>query len=146
MSEEMSLGDFVKELAALMHKKGIGMPFRNQRPWHLVFYDLKKASSEVGRPAFLDNLTFDWDGPYPKSRELSEFLNALHWNASVSASNPHYQTITLTDDVADLWLGRYKHLDSDTEKFLNGAVESAQKEFSKVLDATRASDMACAVR
>ncbi len=122
------------------------MPFKNQRPWHLVLYDLKKASGAVGRPTFLDELTFDWDGPYPRSRELSEFLNALHWNASVSASNPHYETITLTNDVTKLWLNRYEHLDADTKNFLKKAVESAQKEFSKALDTTKASETACAVK
>jgi len=145
MKQEMSLGDFIKELAALLHKKHVDMPFKNQRPWHVVLYDLKRASSAPGRPLFLDEVTFDWDGPYPRSRELSEFLNALHWNASVSASNPHYQTITLTDAVAELWLNRYNLLDADTKKFLNKAVESAQKEFSKALDTSRASETACAV-
>ena len=146
MRQEMSLGDFIKELAALLHKKRIDMPFKNQRPWHMVLYDLKRASSAPGRPTSLDELTFDWDGPYPESRELSEFLHALHWNASVSASNPHYETITLPNDVAELWLNKYKHLDTDTRKFLNKAVESAQQQFSKALDATRASETACAVR
>jgi hypothetical protein len=147
MSQEMSLGDFIKELAALLHKRGVSMPFKNQRPWHLVLYDLKTAPSAVGRPAFLDQLTFDWDGPYPKSRELSEFLHALHWNASVSVINPHYETITLTNEVAELWLNRYEQqLDPDTRTFLSAAAESAQKEFSKALDATRASETAGAAR
>jgi transposase-like protein len=38
------------------------MPFKNQRPWHFLFYELKKAQDIPGKPALFDRLLFDWDG------------------------------------------------------------------------------------
>jgi hypothetical protein len=140
----MSLGDFVKQLAALMYEKNIAMPFRNQRPWHFLLYELKKDRTIPGRPAFLDRLVFDWDGPFPRSRELSDFLHALHWNASVSADNPHYETIALARDVAELWLEDYRKLDDDTKGFLDETVRRAQVEFRQATDGEVPFDAVCA--
>jgi hypothetical protein len=125
------LGDFVELLAAVMHKEQLEMPFKNQRPWHFLFYELKKAQDIPGKPALFDRLLFDWDGPYPKSQELSEFLHALHWNASVSAHNPHYDTITLLEDVATLWSQRLNELDPETTRFLHEALTRARAEFAQ---------------
>lgn len=140
MLKEMSLGDFVKQVAASMHRQGVAMPFKNQRPWHFLLYELKKAPNAPGRPAFLDGVVFDWDGPYPKSQELSDFLHALHWNASVSANNPHYDTIILPGDVADLWSRRFEELDGDTKQFLDEAARIAQVEFSRAFDDRKPAD------
>lgn len=145
MAAEMTLGDFVKQLAALMQRQRISMPFKNQRPWHFLLYELKRASDIPGRPAFLDGLTFDWDGPYPKSQELRDFLHALHWNASVSANNPSYETITLTNDVVELWLGHYEQLEEEAKRFIDGAVKRARAEFSQALDGRKPADAVCSV-
>jgi hypothetical protein len=131
MSFETTLGDFVEELVALLVKKGVRIPFKNQRPWHRLFYGLKKSTSIPGRPPFLDRLFFDWDGSYAKSEELSEFLHALHWNASVSAGNPHFQTISVSDDVAGLWLKRLEKLDPQSKQFLEEAASRAETEFAQ---------------
>ena len=98
-----NLGDFVKEMAALMKDAHLRLPLKDERPWHLLFFDLKRDRQVAGRPAFLDRLVFDWDGPSPKCQELSEFIHALHWNANVTASNPTYETLTLSEDVANRW-------------------------------------------
>jgi hypothetical protein len=126
----MTLGEFVKQLAALLAKKGLPMPFKEERPWHELFYQLKTAPGLHARPAFLERLRFDWDGPYPKSRDLSEFLQALHWNACVSAINPHYTTIELPQDVAKLWIRRYDGQGAAAKSFLAAAVELAEAHFS----------------
>jgi hypothetical protein len=131
MSLEAALGDFVEELVALLVKKGVRIPFKNQRPWHHLFYGLKRSTSTPGKPPFLDRLFFDWDGPYPKSEELSEFLHALHWNASVSAGNPHFETISVSDGVAGLWLERLEKLDPESKKFLEEAATRAETEFAQ---------------
>jgi len=125
-----TLGDFVEELVALLHKDGVKIPFKNQRPWHRLFYALKSESSP-GKPTFFDQLFFDWDGPYPKSEELSEFLYALHWNTSVSAANPHFETISLTDDVAGLLLKRLIGQDPQSKEFLEEAARRARAEFEQ---------------
>ena len=98
-----NLGDFVKEMAALMTDNHLRLPLKDERPWHLLFFELKRDRQPADRPAFLDRLIFDWDGPSPKCQELSEFIHALHWNANVTASNPTYETLTLSDDVAKRW-------------------------------------------
>src|SRR4051812_39801172 len=99
----MTLGDFVKHLSSLLQQSSIKMPFKNERAWHLAFYELKTSPQTVGRPAFFDSLVFDWDGRYPKSQKLSEFLHALHWSSSVSAGNPSYEEISLNKEMQDLW-------------------------------------------
>jgi len=129
MSTALSLGEFVKQLTALIHQSGQPIPFKNERPWHYLFYELKKDKTQRGRPAFFDDLAFDWDGPFPKSQELSDFLHSLHWNASVSASNPHYETIDLSEAVKELWLKRFEVSNEETKKFFELAVTRAKAEF-----------------
>ena len=123
------LGDFVEQLAASLHAKNVPMPFEGEEPWHELFFELKGVNWE-GKPAFLESLRFDWDGPYPKCQELSEFLHALHWNACVDARNPHFDKITLTQGIADLWLRRSESLDEQTKSFLASAAERAAGLFS----------------
>jgi hypothetical protein len=97
--QSLSLGQFVKLLSAKVvlsesddaDSKG-DLPFRNEKAWHLLFYRLKKVASP-GRPEFLDDLFFDWDGRYPKCRQLSEYLHALHWNASLSAAKANSRAL-----------------------------------------------------
>lgn len=129
MPNTLSLGEFVKQLTALFEKSKIAIPFKNERAWHVLFYELKKDREAIGRPAFFDELEFDWDGPSPKSQQLSDFLHSLHWNASVSASNPHYETINLSKEVKELWLQRYNHSDRNTKRFFNSVVNRAKTEF-----------------
>jgi len=131
MGRQESLGEFIKQLTSLMCQNQVKMPFKNEQPWHLLFYELKETEGLPGKPAFFERLRFDWDGPYPKSRQLSEFLQALHWNASVSADNPRYDTITLPAPVADLWSHRVAKLDPETRNFLDEAVKRGQKAFSQ---------------
>jgi hypothetical protein len=131
MSTPLTLGEFVKQLAALFSEKELDIPFKNERPWHYLFYELKKDKGAEGRPSFLDDLEFDWDGPYPKSPQLSDFLHSLHWNASVSASNPHYETIDLSKEVKDLWFKRFNGSDENTRKFFALALDRAKQEFAQ---------------
>ncbi len=98
-----TLGDFVKELAVLMRDVNLQLPLKDERPWHILFFQLKQERDVEGRPAFFDSLVFDWDGPAPKCQELSEFIHALHWNATVTANNPTYEAIRLSDEIADRW-------------------------------------------
>lgn len=130
MVTNISLGEFIKLLAAKLHSESVEMPFENEQPWHLIFYELKKETGIKGKPDFFEHLRFDWDGPFPKSQQISDFLQALHWNASVSARNPHYDRIELPEEIATLWLDRVKTLDEDAKEFLDKASSKAQQEFS----------------
>jgi len=130
LDEEVSLGQFVKQIAALLQQRKVQLPFKNQRPWHLLFYELKSLPVAKGKPKFLDDLRFDWDSPYPKSQELSEFLNALHFTASVSARNPRFDIINVSPEVADRWAKTAAYDDPALRKFLDDAITLAEKEFA----------------
>lgn len=125
----MFLGDFVEQLAAALYRQKTTMPYENEGPWHELFYELKK-SDWPGKPEFIQSLRFNWDGPYPKCQELSEFLHALHWNACVDARNPHFDMITLPEGMAEQWSGRVGQLDADTKSFLDRTVVRAKELFS----------------
>jgi hypothetical protein len=125
----MFLGDFVEQLAATLHKQNIIMPYENEGPWHELFYHVKK-SDWPGKPEFIQSLRFDWDGPYPKCQELSEFLHALHWNACVDARNPHFDMITLPDGMAEEWSRRAEQLDAGSKDFLERTAARARELFS----------------
>ncbi len=133
----MTLGEFVKQLAALLQQDEVTMPFKDERPWHELFYELKRDTTLHGKPGFFESLRFDLDGPYPKSRDLSRFLQALHWNASVSATNPHFETISLPAGVAQLWMSRYESTDADSRAVLRITADRARDKFSGVLHAAR---------
>lgn len=128
-ASEMSLSTVVRVLVASLHKQRVSLPFKNQKPWHLLFYSLKAQSSARGRPPFLDELMFDWDGPYPKCEELADFLNALHVTANVSALNPGFNAIAVGETNANRWSKDLKRLDANSQRFVTRAIELAHKEF-----------------
>ena len=72
---------------------------------------------------------FDWDGPYPKCEELSEFLNGLHITGNVSGLNPRFDLISVDDDDATRWLQDLDQLDPDSKSFVSHAAELACEEF-----------------
>jgi hypothetical protein len=127
--QEMSLGQFVEQLTALLQKEHVKLPFKNQRPWHMLFYELKESSAP-GRPKFFDELRFDWDAPYPKCQQLSEFLHALHVTTSVTVANPTYTEILVSGETADRWANDVKNDDPDLRHFVDEAVTRAKEEFA----------------
>ncbi|MBS0537090.1 MAG: hypothetical protein JSR72_23790 [Proteobacteria bacterium] len=126
-TETMSLGEFVKQLAVRMTKAKIAMPFKDERPWHVVLYDL--ATSDLKpKPEFLKKLQFDWDGPYPRSRDLSDYIHGLHFTGCVSAANPSYGEITLDGNLAKMWSAL--EVNEDVKKFMDKAMLVAEKKFN----------------
>ena len=128
MATSLTLGDFVKQLAIRMENEKLVMLFKDEAPWHLLFYRLKKVQSD-GKPEFLSALRFDWDGPYPRCQELSDFIQALHWTGSVVAANPSYERITLQDDLKKIWSDEGRDLAPGVQQFLDQGVEFARQEF-----------------
>ncbi len=126
--KDLSLGDFVKQLAVLMNKSGLVMLFKEEKPWHVLFYRLKHDEAP-GKPQFFSTLRFDWDGPYPKSQELSRFIQALHWTGAVGAVNPSYETIVLHPEMSEFWSAMLKDFPGETQEFLKHAVTVAKEEF-----------------
>ena len=127
---DLSLSDFMKSLVSLMDERRWKLPLKNEKPWHVLFYELKKANLGARKPKFLNELRFDWDGPYPKSQDVSDFLHALHWNASVSAANPQFTTISLSPEVAELWKKLHSELDSEARSMVDNAMPYAEKQFA----------------
>jgi hypothetical protein len=126
-THDMSLGEFVKQLTARMHQSKMTMPFKDEKPWHVLLYDLATSNLEP-RPEFLSKLQFDWDGPYPRSRDLSDYLHGLHFTGCVSASNPSYDEITLDDDLAEIWSSL--EVTEDVKHFMDQVMNLAEKEFA----------------
>lgn len=132
-NSDISLGRMVTAIVAALHRQEVVLPFKNQKPWHLLFYSLKAQPVAPGKPSFLGELVFDWDGPYPKCEELADFLNALHVTANVSALNPHFDAITVADADADRWSRVLADLDGNSRSFVARAVELARQEFQAAI-------------
>lgn len=129
----ISLGEFVNYLVLLLQKNNVILPFHRQGAWHLLFYRLKKSPEIREKPAFLETLWFDWDGPYPKSPELSEYLNALRIIGVVETNSPKFDKYWISKDIERLWQSQFEKTDEINKEYLLRVVEIAKEEFTKVI-------------
>lgn len=130
-AKDVSIGEFVTILVLRLDKQNIPMPFQNEEKWHRLFYNLKTSRDERGRPAFLDALRFDWDGWYPKCRDLSECLQTLHLNGFISVANPTYDKFKVDDDVlAGIDEVQPEFEDNNLEHFLAFSTQRASQLFT----------------
>jgi hypothetical protein len=123
-AEDMSLGDFVQQILVQLNDNKLY--FKDERPWHEFFYRFKTAPDQKGKPRFLKALFFDWNGPYPRSQELSEYLHGLHWTGCLSAPNSAYDSFTLKSDVREIW--QNTEIEPELREFLNVAGDAARRE------------------
>ncbi len=126
-SNDISLGEFVKQLTVRIHDSKVPMPFKDEEPWHLLFYRFRQENAP-GKPAFLERLRFDWDGRYPRSQELSDYIHALHFTGCVGASNPSYEEISLNPKLGELWSSQKP--EGDLSKFMDYAMKTVETEFA----------------
>lgn len=129
MMQQQSLSEFMQYLVATLHKGDLKMPLKDERPWHSLFYELKRTDLD-NKPAFLSKLRFDWDGPYPKCQEVAELLHALHWNAGVTGLNPHYEEMKLPEDIAKHWEQRLTDLPDEDRTTFDRILELARQQFA----------------
>lgn len=127
--DNLSLGKMVTILAGKLHQAGVELPFRNQVPWHLLFYTLKMEQAVPEEAEFIRELEFDWDGPFPKCEALSEYLNGFHITANVSGLNPSFDYFQVNDDDATRWSQDLEQLGENTRTFILQAVDLARIEF-----------------
>ena len=127
MAEDLVLGDVVRQLALLMEEKRIVLAFKNEEPWHLLFFRMKQELREG--PGFLRRLRFDTDNRYPRCRELSEFLHALHTTCTAGVENPYYDELELDQSVTRVWKEAQQHLKPETKQFLSQGLQIACEEF-----------------
>ena len=125
-TENVSLGDFVQQL--LLQLGDAELRFRDERPWHELFYELKTAPAKRGKPQFLSELLFDWNGAYPRCQELSEYLHGLHWTGCILASNPSYDRFKLSQEVGNQW--RSAVVEPDVLEFVAAAAQTARNELA----------------
>ena len=130
-TEEMTLGEFVKYLAALHTENETPMLFKEEAPWHFALYELYDQDFE-GKPKFFGDLKFDWGGPFPKCKELSRYLQFLHSTACVGTMNPSYKEMILKPDLEKMWFCEFKKIGETEQKFMGHAADLAKKEFSLV--------------
>jgi len=129
--ENMTLGGFVKYLAALLTENKISMLFKEEAPWHLVLYRLTEEKSKE-KQEFLSSLKFDWGGPFPKCKELSRYLQFLHSTACVGTMNPSYEEMVLKEDLEKLWFSELQRSSEAQQKFMDHAADLAKEEFALV--------------
>src|SRR5437879_4639969 len=129
-AKSISLGQFVTLLVLELDREKIPMPFQKEEKWQRLFYKLKKNRDQPGRPAFLEKLRFDWDGRFPRAQDLSEYLEALHWNGFISVANPTYDRLSVDQDVKDLGDKVRPNLqDQELEQFLSATIQEASALF-----------------
>ncbi len=129
-TKEVSLAEFVAELGLRLSEAKVPMPFQNEEKWHRLFYGFKLARNQRGRPDFIDDLQFDWDGPYPKCQDLSECLEALHLNGFITVGNPSYDKFSIDEKVLDRITDvRATVTDNAFEDFFRFSVDAASQLF-----------------
>ena len=124
-AETISLTEFITLVVLGLGQAEVPMPFQNEEKWHRLLYQFKANRFEKGRPRFLDALRFDWDGPYPRSQDLSECLQTLHLNGFISVGNPSYDRLRLDDEVAKRIDEVRPNVTDDTLKSFLGSSERA---------------------
>lgn len=130
MAGEPTFGDFLKVIAVRINEEKLVLPFKEEAPWHFLFYQLKIAQATADKPKFFEELRFDWDGPYPRCQELSEYIQALHWTGSITVGNPSYDRIMLDKGLSEKWKEEAKEFGLDHSGFLDEGIKIAKKEFS----------------
>ena len=133
MPEDLTLGDAVRQLALLMRDAGMVLVFKDEEPWHWLFFRIKEELKDA--PQSLSRLRFDADNRYPRSRELSEFLHALHTTFAAGVENPSYDELALDPKVAQLWEKEQQALSSEAKDFLQRGLQIATDEFQLRADA-----------
>lgn len=120
---DVSLGEFIRQLALKFEEAHIPMPFNDDQPWHELLYWFKKQPGP--KPRFFEALVFDWTGPNPRSRDLAEYLNSLHRIGCLSAGNPSFDRVDIDPGVKALWENE-QEVAFDLQQDLNQAVERAK--------------------
>ena len=123
-----TFGDLLRFVLARLKSASIEIPLENEREWQRLFYSLKQ---DFGKDyQVLQSIRFDWDGPSPRSKQLAEYIQALHWTGNISGSNPSWETLTLSDEIARDWLSELDELPPNFQKLTETAFERAKVAFN----------------
>jgi hypothetical protein len=129
MTGVMTLGEFVKYLAALLTENKIPMLFKDEATWHTLLYRLQEENFD-NKPEFLSGLVFDWGGPFPKCKDLSRYLQLLHVTGCVGVTNPSYKEMELNPGLEKLWYSQVKELPPAQRMFVEHAATLAESSFT----------------
>ena len=128
MATDVTLETFVKQLVAEMSARNMTTFLKEEQPWHELLFELKRSDLR-GKPQFLSKLQFNWGGPFPKSRDLSRYLQFLHLTGCIGMMNPSFETTVLDPDLQQKWREEANSLPEETKSFLHSAADIAQKRF-----------------
>jgi hypothetical protein len=129
MPQDFTLGDAVRQIALVMADNKLKLPCKDDAPWHVLFYRLSLVPELREQFRFLQRMRFDSDRRYPRSKELSEFLQGMHTAMAAGVTNPSYDEIRLLPELADRWREASKALPQGTDKLLQKALELAREQF-----------------
>jgi len=100
-----------KHILCKLHGEGINLDLDNRERWQLVMFDLdKKYPDSI-------NMHFDWDGPYPTSPQVDNFLHSVKWTKCATES-------ALIDSIYELWNDGYAGMN-------HSLIDFAVDEFTK---------------
>lgn len=122
----------VKYLIILLQSEYISLCFHERRRWHTLFYQLKKPSNIPGRPDWLGELFFNWEGRAPHCEQLEEYLSMLVISGCLHYSSPDFKQYWAPKEIVLLWIKEFTHLEKGEKRYLEDVVfDLAREEFSK---------------
>jgi hypothetical protein len=111
-----TLGDLLRLLVAKLTDKSINLPLQDDRLWQRVFYSLKKE--------------FGSKFEVLRSKELADYIHALHWTGNTSGFNPSWETMTLPPDIAADWLQELETMEPEVKELVDIAFTKAKSAFA----------------
>ncbi len=126
-AENISLLGFLRQL--LVQLDGDELPF-DLRPWNEFFFWLKVEAVRHGKPGFLKNLSFDWNGLHPTCPELEEALRGLYTVGCLAVGSPRLELFTVRPLLLTLW--QNEPVDTELRQYL---YETAAKFRARMLGA-----------
>jgi hypothetical protein len=134
MEGHMSLNDVVRFLVLFLHRERLDLHFQDRKPWHALFYDLKRLPSTTGVPLAIRDAFFGWNGPAPACQDLDECLDGLFRAGSVEWSLPGLRTYRLSESGLASWAGEFDQLKGPEKDFLSRvALAYARQRFTAVV-------------
>lgn len=118
----VTLGDFVRHVAAIITERDKGFPYNQEEPWHTMLREVRCTFGN--KMDFLKSVRFDiGEVPYPRCKKLSEFLQALHWSGALTVENPTYAKARVIPSLVEEWISEEKEQDKGYRELVEEAVK-----------------------
>lgn len=118
----LTLGDFVRHVAAKITESNEGFPYNKEEPWHTMLIEMRNKYQN--KLEFLKSIKFEvGEVPYPRCKKLSEFLQALHWSGALTVENPTYANACVIPSLVKEWIQEENELDEVYRDIIEDAVQ-----------------------